>query len=159
MLLTYADYNMAVGQRTQIQIEQECDEILRLMVAGDSNKEIMEKRNLPERTFYEYQRRLQERIIAEQMTKRHEEIMIDKQIVKDRLTKALKLEEKLMDDPHISPRTRMDAGTRFSEISVAMLKLETEMLGFLHALKEARLQQPTTIQLPPPDASPDGSAT
>jgi transposase len=137
--------------RTQFQIEQECDEILHLMVDGDSNKQIMEKRNLPERTFYDYQNRLKERIIAEQMEKRHEEIMLDKQIVKDRLTEALQLQKRLWNDEHISSRTRMDAGTRYAEIAVALLKLETEMLGFMHALNESRLQQPTKIQLPKPE--------
>jgi hypothetical protein len=133
-------------RRSEIQIDQEMDEILRLLVAGATPKQIQKVRNLPERTYFTYYRKLQARIIDLQMSKHTDEIMVDKEIARERLTKALQLEFKLWNDDHVPPRTRMDAGTRYAEITVALLKLETETLGFIHGLKLLQEQHP--IELP-----------
>jgi ACT domain-containing protein len=124
------------------------DEILKLQVAGANPKQIMQILGLNKSAYYAYNLRLRSRIIHEQLAKRHEELLVDKQIVKDRLTKAMQIEDAIMTDKNVSPRTRMDAATRYSEISVAAFKLEAETVGFINALSTLREQKNDVIQLP-----------
>jgi hypothetical protein len=121
------------------------------MVAGTSNKEIMKARNLPERTFYDYQHRLQDRIANTLMQKNNEEILLHKEICREQLIDSMKVEYELSHNDKISPRTRMDAAFRKGELAVAVFKLEGETTNWLMAYRQLQLEKPKTIQpyLPP----------
>jgi len=131
--------------RTQIQIEDEMDEIFRLQVAGHTPKQIQKIRNLPERTYFDYNQRLQSRIVESMTAKRTEEILVQKELCAERLNKAMMGEEELATKENISPRTKMDAWYRYAEIVMAKFKLEAETTNWLVAYRNLQLEEPINL--------------
>ena len=129
-------------KRSEIQVQEEMDEIFRLQIAGATRKQICEIRNLPERTYDFYNKRLKERIVSFETSKRQEEILVQKEICRQRLNKARMGEQKIAEDEKTSQRVKMDAWYRYSEISVAEFKLEAETANWLAAYNNLHLREP-----------------
>jgi hypothetical protein len=146
--------------RTEIQIQDEMDEIFRLQVAGATPKQIMKLRNLPERTYYDYNKRLMDRIVTAETNKRTEEVLVQKEICKERMVDSMQTEYKLSHDDKISPRTRMDAAQRRAEIAAALFKIDIETTNWLLAYRNMKLEEPIQLEdnRPVADPSPDPDA-
>lgn len=142
-------------KRTRLQIEQECDEILKLQVKGHSPKDIMQIRNLPQTTYYEMTSRIQDMIVSEQSGKRQEEILVHAQVLQDRLTRAMNVEDRLMNGEKVSHRTQMEAGTKYGELAMMLFKLQIERASWMDAL---RLSSQVRLDVEPIDSQDDNNA-
>jgi hypothetical protein len=132
-------------RRTEIQIEDLIDQIFRLQVIGATPKQIQKQLNLPERTYFEYNSRLQERIVGAETAKRTEEILVQKELCHERLVKSMRGLEHIATTDGISPRTKMDAWYKFAEVSMAEFKLQGETTNWLLEYNRLRLEEPIRL--------------
>lgn len=132
-------------KRTRIQIDELLNKILKLEVEGKTIKEACAILEMPERTYSFYKHRLERRIASQQTAKSREDILMHKEVCRERLTKALKGEQGIAEGEKIPPRVRMDAWYRYAEISTATFKLEAETANWLAAYKELNLKEPIPL--------------
>ena len=73
------------GRRSKQFVENECNEIFELLIAGASDKEIQQLRNLPERTYFDYKARLAAKLHNQNVNIRDDQVLFYKEVTKERL--------------------------------------------------------------------------
>lgn len=132
-------------RRTRIQIEDLKNKILRMEIEGKHRNEICKVLGMAVRTYEHYKSIIEAEIVAEQTAKRKEDILVQKEVCKARLLKALRGEQEIAEGQSTSPRVKMDAWYRYGELAVAEFKLEAETDNWLAQYKSLNLKEPIPL--------------
>jgi hypothetical protein len=82
------------GRRSKQFAENECNDI----IAGASDKEIQQTRNLPERTYFDYKARLAAKLHDQNVNIRNDQILFYKEVTKERLLDDKQVFQAVMND-------------------------------------------------------------
>lgn len=118
---------MNTGKRkTQEQTQEILGKIRNLIALGHSNAEIMNKLNIPRRTFYYYKKKVNEESAAEFQKKKAEDLAFDMSILRDRLSRMYKTAIDSCNDPVTCdiPKTLEIA----QKLAINLFRLEVEGL-------------------------------
>lgn len=131
-------------KRTKTFVENELNEIFKLIVRGVPDSDIYKSRNLPVRTYQQYRDRLEDRLVAVHMNQKTEQILFHKEITKERIMKDKRIFEQVMDDESTRPHTKVEAARADMEANVVLFKLENETVMFVNTIRK---QQTDVLRL------------
>jgi len=123
-------------KRSRDFVENELNEIFKLIVAGTSDAEIKKIRNLPDRTYTEYKVRLSDRMAQVNLNQKSEQILFHKEITKERLLKDKRVFQQVMEDDRSTGRTKVEAARADLEANVVLFKLENETAMFVNTIRK-----------------------
>jgi hypothetical protein len=124
------------GRRSKQFVENECNEIFELLIAGASDKEIQQTRNLPERTYFEYKARLAAKLHNQNVNIRNDKILFYKEVTKERLLNDKQVFQSVMNDNSTSPKVKVEAARADVELNITLFKLENETQMFLNSIRK-----------------------
>jgi len=125
-----------VSKRSKEYVENELNEIFKLIVVGTSDTEIKKIRNLPDRTYTEYKVRLSDRMAQVNLNQKSEQILFHKEVTKERLLKDKRVFQQVMEDDRSTGRTKVEAARADLEANVVLFKLENETAMFVNTIRK-----------------------
>jgi hypothetical protein len=135
------------GKRSKQFVENECNEIFKLIIAGASDKEIQQTHNLPERTYFDYKARLAAKLHNQNVNMRNDQILFYKEVTKERLLTDKQVFQSIMDNDNTNPKVRVEAAQADAEVDITLFKLENETQMFVNTIRkqQANVQHLDTI--------------
>jgi hypothetical protein len=124
------------GKRSKQFVENECNEIFKLVIAGASDKEIQQSRNLPERTYFDYKARLAAKLHNQNVNIRNDQILFHKEVTKERLLNDKQVFQAVMNDDCTSPKVKVEAARADVELNITLFKLENETQMFVNTIRK-----------------------
>jgi len=125
-----------VSKRSKEYVENELNEIFKLIVVGTSDTEIKKIRNLPDRTYTEYKVRLSDSMAQVNLNQKSEQILFHKEVTKERLLKDKRVFQQVMEDDRSTGRTKVEAARADLEANVVLFKLENETAMFVNTIRK-----------------------
>lgn len=123
------------GRRSKQFVENECNEIFKLVIAGASDKEIQQTRNLPERTYFDYKARLATKLHNQNVNIRNDQILFYKEVTKERLLNDKQVFQTVMNDCSTNPKAKVEAARADVELNITLFKLENETQMFVNTIR------------------------
>jgi xanthine dehydrogenase iron-sulfur cluster and FAD-binding subunit A len=124
------------GRRSKQFVENECNEIFKLIIDGASDKEIQQTRNLPERTYFDYKARLAAKLHNQNVNIRNDHILFYKEVTKERLLNDKQAFQAVMNDYRTNPKARVAAAQADAEVNITLFKLENETQMFVNTIRK-----------------------
>lgn len=131
-------------KRSKAYVENELNEIFKLLVVGATDLQIKQLRKLPESTYRDYYARLADRIQQTSLAQSSERILFHKEITKERIMKDRQVFQQVMSDSATRPHTRVEAARADLEANVVLFKLENETTMYVSTIRK---QQTDVLRL------------
>jgi hypothetical protein len=125
-----------VPRRSKDFVENELNEIFKLIVVGTSDSEIKKIRKLPDRTYFQYRERLSDRLQQVNLNQKSEQILFHKEITRERLLKDKQVFQQVMSDERSTGRTKVEAARADLEANIVLFKLENETAMFVNTIRK-----------------------
>ena len=119
---------------TKALLENNLNEVYRLMIAGMTSRDIMQQLKLNDRTFRRYVRKIRDRNVTDQLAKRQEYFLYDVKLAKDRLLMAKRFNLRTINSEDSSYTEKTEALKLDATITMTLLKLDYEGTVFLRLL-------------------------
>jgi hypothetical protein len=123
------------SRKTKAMLEHEINEIYRLLLEGISQQEIKSSRNISDRNYTKYMKKLRDHIINNQLSKRREYFLQDIDIARERLLADKRHLQAIITNPDASVKDRLDAINSDIQLNITLMKLEYEGSLFLENYK------------------------
>src|SRR6188472_1981934 len=117
---------------TKALLEHNLNKVYRLvMIAGMTNRDIVQQLKLNDRTFRRYVRKIRDRNVTDQLAKRQEYFLYDVKLAKDRLLMAKRYNLRTINSEDSSYTEKTEALKLDAAITMTLLKLDYEGTVFL----------------------------
>ena len=117
---------------TKALLEHNLNKVYRLvMIAGMTNRDIVQQLKLNDRTFRRYVKKIRDRNVTDQLAKRQEYFLYDVKLAKDRFLMAKRLNLRTINSSDASYTEKTEAIKLDAAITMTLLKLDYEGTVFL----------------------------
>jgi hypothetical protein len=106
--------------------EAEISQIRRYLYAGLSNSQIINQLKIPERTFYDYMKKIAEQDLKIQREQGRDYIALHLNKAREGMANLKRAAYRTLDDPEATHRERIDACRFLAELELTIVKLEHE---------------------------------
>jgi predicted DNA-binding protein (UPF0251 family) len=136
---------------TKALLEHNLNEVYRLvMIAGMTNRDIIQQLKLNDRTFRRYVKKIRDRNVTDQLAKRQEYFLYDVKLAKDRLLMAKRYNLAIVNNDETEAKERIEALKLDAALTMTLLKLDYEGTILLRALNNTNdndnIETPRLIQ-------------
>ena len=116
-------------------LEQELNEIYRLLLGGVTSEEIKRSRNISDRNYTKYMQKLRDNIISDQLAKRQEYFLLDIDLTRERLLADKRQLQAIINNPSASIKDKLDAINSDIQLNIMLMRLEYEGSLFIENYK------------------------
>ncbi len=133
-------------KRSKEYVENELNEIFKLIVIGIPDSEIRKLRNLPDRSYCTYKQKLEQRLQERNMNQKTEQVLFHKEVTRERIEKDRRIFQQVMAKESASDKMKVEAARADLEANVVLFKSENETSMFVNTI---RGQQTDVLRLNP----------
>jgi len=135
---------------TKALLEYNLNEVYRLMIAGMTNRDIIQQLKINDRTFRRYVKKIRDRNVTDQLAKRQEYFLDDVKLAKDRLLMAKRYNLAIVNNDETEAKEKIEALKLDAALTMTLLKLDYEGTILLRALNNTNGNDDhTSFQLKP----------
>jgi hypothetical protein len=123
------------SRKTKAMLEQELNEIYRLLLDGITSEEIKRSRNISDRNYTKYMQKLRDNTISDQLAKRQEYFLLDIDTARERLLADKRQLQAIINNPNAAVKDKLDAINSDIQLNITLMKLEYEGSLFIENYK------------------------